>query len=377
MTDNRDHPDKLGERLRRARGAAGLTQDQAATAIGVARTTLVAIEKGERRLKMAELVALAELYQVSSASLLQAERADLEMRPQFRRANHPGLSEEAVSGAITLLERLATATVQLDRLLGHTPSRDAPPPVRLDARRVYDQADDAALVVRARLGVGMAPVPHLARLLESELGFHIFTRSLGAWQISGVYGYTPQSGPCVVLNAAHPASRRQFTLGHELGHFMSTRDVVDIEGGVGEDSAVAERFANAFSASLLMPAPALRGRVAEITDQSGKFTVAGIFFMAEEFAVSREAMCRRLETLGLVRTGTWDVVRRRSPELLMSSLAFEETPFTRHGRLGLSAAQAYDRELLSEGQLAELLVLDRVEARELLDAYLGDVDEEL
>ncbi|MBK7755150.1 MAG: helix-turn-helix transcriptional regulator [Deltaproteobacteria bacterium] len=96
MTDNRDHPDKLGERLRRARGAAGLTQDQAATAIGVARTTLVAIEKGERRLKMAELVALAELYRVSSASLLQAERADLEMRPQFRRANHPGLSEEAV-----------------------------------------------------------------------------------------------------------------------------------------------------------------------------------------------------------------------------------------------------------------------------------------
>ncbi|MBK9644542.1 MAG: ImmA/IrrE family metallo-endopeptidase [Deltaproteobacteria bacterium] len=97
----------------------------------------------------------------------------------------------------------------------------------------------------------------------------------------------------MVLNAAHPPSRRQFTLGHELGHFMSTRDVVDIEGGGCEDSAVAERFANAFSASLLMPAPALRGCVAEITDQSGKFTVAAIFFMAEEFAVSREAMCRR------------------------------------------------------------------------------------
>ncbi|MBK7755152.1 MAG: hypothetical protein IPI35_01805 [Deltaproteobacteria bacterium] len=60
-----------------------------------------------------------------------------------------------------------------------------------------------------------------------------------------------------------------------------------------------------------------------------------------------------------------------------TSSAFEETPFTRHGRLGLSAARAYDRELLSEGQLAELLVLDRVEVRELLDAYLGDVDEEL
>lgn len=377
MTDHRDHPDKLGERLRRARGAAGLTQDQAATAIGVARTTLVAIEKGERRLKMAELVALAELYRVSSASLLQAERADLEMRPQFRRANHPGLSEEAVNGAITLLERLATATVELDRLLGHTPNHDAPPPVRLDARCVYEQADDAALLVRSRLGVGMAPIPHLARLLESELGFHIFTRSLGAWQISGVYGYTPQSGPCVVLNAAHPAARRQFTLGHELGHFMSTRDVVDIEGGGCEDSAVAERFANAFGASLLMPAPALRGRVAEITDQSGKFTVAAIFFMAEEFAVSREAMCRRLEGLGLVRVGTWDKVRHRASEIPANKLLFEDTPFTRHGRLGLSAAQAYDRELLSEGQLAELLVLDRVEVRELLDAYLGDVDEEL
>ena len=41
-------------------------------------------------------------------------------------------------------------------------------------------------------------------------------------------------------------------------------------------------------------------------------------------------------------------------------------------RLGLLAAEAQRRELLSEGQLARLLRLDRVELREILDA--ADID---
>jgi len=55
-------PVEAGERLRIAREGAKITQAAAASAIGVARTTIVAIEQGERRARINELQQLAKLY---------------------------------------------------------------------------------------------------------------------------------------------------------------------------------------------------------------------------------------------------------------------------------------------------------------------------
>src|SRR5258708_38278 len=59
-------PAELGERLRGARSGANLTQDAAAAALGMSRTTLVAIEKGQRSVRPEELLAFARLYGVSA-----------------------------------------------------------------------------------------------------------------------------------------------------------------------------------------------------------------------------------------------------------------------------------------------------------------------
>ena len=53
---------QLGIELQAARKQAGLTQEQAALIIGVARTTMTAIESGERRIKEGELIKLAGAY---------------------------------------------------------------------------------------------------------------------------------------------------------------------------------------------------------------------------------------------------------------------------------------------------------------------------
>ena len=59
----------VGARLRVARETAGLTQADAASSIDVARTTLVAIEKGQRRIRTDELQRLARRYQTSVNAL--------------------------------------------------------------------------------------------------------------------------------------------------------------------------------------------------------------------------------------------------------------------------------------------------------------------
>jgi Zn-dependent peptidase ImmA (M78 family) len=102
-----------------------------------------------------------------------------------------------------------------------------------------------------------------------------------------------------------------------------------------------------------------------------------VIVLAHFFGVSREALVRRLEELGLVKSGTWDwfeandgISDEQARQVLGdvpmadSYKADADRPTTL--RLNLLAGEAARRGLLSEGQLARLLRIDRVELREML-----------
>jgi transcriptional regulator with XRE-family HTH domain len=63
---------RLGPKLLKARKKAGLNQSQAAILAGVARTELVALEKGYRTPRLHQLVALAKTYKVPPGDFLAA-----------------------------------------------------------------------------------------------------------------------------------------------------------------------------------------------------------------------------------------------------------------------------------------------------------------
>ena len=75
---------ELGERLKVARETANVTQDAAAKAAEIARTTLVAIEKGQRAARIEELQALCLCYGLSVNSLLRREAVHVDLVPRFR-----------------------------------------------------------------------------------------------------------------------------------------------------------------------------------------------------------------------------------------------------------------------------------------------------
>lgn len=100
----------------------------------------------------------------------------------------------------------------------------------------------------------------------------------------------------IVVNSSHPLTRRRFTAGHELGHYIFHRDLLG--EGVGDNRAYRsegttrpnanirpnhERQANSFSANVLMP----RHRLINVDH----IPTADL---AERFAVSQEAMRIRL-----------------------------------------------------------------------------------
>ncbi|WP_369721318.1 ImmA/IrrE family metallo-endopeptidase [Bradyrhizobium sp. LLZ17] len=368
---------EIGERLRTARNSAGKTQDDAANAIGVSRQTLISIEKGGRKVKPEELEHLAHFYDSSVNRLLARDAIHVDLNARFRRQ---GSEKRETSAAINTLNKLAASTVELERMLGIEFSPSYPPEQRILPGSIERQAEEAAMSLRHRLGVGLSPISDIVSLLEQELGIRVFIRPLPS-EISGLFGYDPVVGACMVLNARHPWERRALTAAHETGHFVGSRSFVDVVELDESATTADERFATAFSLAFLMPPAAVRRKFQETIESDRRFTPRHLILMAHMFHVSPEAMCRQLERLELVPQGTFDSLRERGFNRefvrgVIGDVAPSSPNLPHNPRLAQLASSAYRRGLLSEGQLARMLDMDRVEVRHLLDAFGGGEGDE-
>jgi Zn-dependent peptidase ImmA (M78 family)/DNA-binding XRE family transcriptional regulator len=379
MTTNLDNlsPSELGERLRTARDRAKITQAAAANGLKVARTTVVAMEQGQRRVKLDELQCLAKLYQTSLNALLRIEAVHVDLKPQFRQA--AGSGDADIEDAVELLTSLVKAEVELENLLGVQRARNYPPESPLRPGDVALQAEQDVLKLRHWLGLGVAPARDLPSLLELDLGVRLYLRRLPP-KISGLYAYDEAVGACMLLNASHPRSRRAQSAAHELGHFVSTRRSADAFHDNAPEAAREEKYVNAFGRAVLTPPEAVQAAFKDVTAGASQLTRRHVIILAHMFGVSREAMVRRLAELGLVKPGTWDwfqanggITDDQARQVLgkerdldpVRADADQPTSF----RLGLLASEAWRRELLSEAQLARLLLIDRVEVRKLIDQF--------
>lgn len=104
-----------------------------------------------------------------------------------------------------------------------------------------------------------------------------------------------------------------------------------------------------------------------------------VILLAHQYNISREACVRRLEELELLQKGTWEWLKTKggikdyharevlgdAAERLDMAKIDANRPVSH--RMSLMAHAAWKRGIMSEGQLAELLKMRRVEVRELID----------
>lgn len=376
MSSSQLSPAHVGSRLRSAREAAGMTQSEAASRVGLARTTLVAVEKGERRARTRELQGLAQAYGTTVNTILRREAAFVEFTPRFRKL--ASSAESHCFEAAELLERLVRAEVELESLLGVRRSFSYPPERPLLGGDVILQAEQDAAELRHWLGLGLAPVRDMLSLLELDLGLRVYVRPL-ALGVSGLFAFEDSCGACMLLNAKHSVGLRNQTAARGLGHFMSGRGTPSIMRAERPGKSPDERYADAFGRTFLTPVRTVTQRSREITAGSSRLTRQHVTVLASYFGVSPKAMVQRLEEVGLARQGTWDwfeekggITHQEGLEVPAGAVAQSVAPLPAPRpntlRIDLLAAEAWRTELLSEGQLAALLQLGRVQLRELLDA---------
>lgn len=184
-----------------------------------------------------------------------------------------------------------------------------------------------------------------------------------------------------MLNANHPLQRRIQTAGHELGHFDGTRRNPEVLELDEQFTSRDERYAHAFGREFLTPAKIFAEHFHQLKQlcATDRLSRKLVILLADRFNISREACVRRLEELGIARRGSWEwfekkgTITEKDVETVLGETANKTDPAKADAnrllshKMSLMAHAAWKRELMSEGQLSELLRISRVDLRKIID----------
>lgn len=363
-------PALIGDRIADARRERRLTQADLAEELGVARTTISAMEQGERRPRASELVKIARVLDRSIRALIQPVANDPgpSFVVQFRRsaANHG----DALVADIRTFEQLCQWYLDLEESLGEPLPRRYPPVYDIAETSPDRASQEVASSERNRLGLGDGPIADLWGLLETDIGLRLLVFPMRDTATAGMFLYGEVYGGCIAINAKHPPERQRWTAAHEFAHFLSDRmrpEISVLRKRARQPQG--ERFAADFARCFLMPASGLIRKFEGMRRaKSSGVTPGDVLILARHYTVSFEAMMMRLEELNLVPGGTHAYLRGRGfrPEEGKRMLGLD---LGRRDEIGPQryltlCAEAFQRGNLSEGELAQRLSLSRVDARD-------------
>lgn len=374
-------PGDLGRRLQGARKARGKTQQEAAEHLGVARTTITAMEKGERRIRPLEFTRLAAFYERTVGELVRGTGPNEPFAVQLRAIIAPDVSIELeIEPYVFEFQRLCEDYLELERVRGAPLARVYPSPYSIEGTTPDAAAEDVATAERNRLGLGDGPLPNLRQVLDQDVGLRIFYMDLPS-RIIAMFAYTDELGGCIAANRKHPEERRRNSMGHEYGHFLSKRQQPEVRFLKRYRRLPSqERFADAFARSFLMPATGLKRRFHELgRSREDGVKLADMCTLAHFYVVSLQALTLRLEELHLIPIGAWEHIESQGLRVRDAQriLDLPEQPAKEDllpARYRYLAVTAYLRADLSEGQLARFLRTDRLEARRIVDDLAQFID---
>ncbi|MEV5143463.1 XRE family transcriptional regulator [Streptomyces sp. NPDC052727] len=146
-------------------------------------------------------------------------------------------------------------------------------------------AEEAAALVRARWGLGNAPIPNLVHLLEAH-GVRIFSLSRDCPEVDA-FSFWDRGIPFVLLSTEKTAERGRFDAAHELGHLVLHGEEQMPHG------PQAEAEAHRFAAALLMP------RADVLAHAPRGASTQWILQAKRRWKVAAMALAHRLHELGL------------------------------------------------------------------------------
>lgn len=396
---------ELARRLKSARENAGLTQQEVAEEVEIARTAVVQIEAGKRAVNSLELAEMARLYGRGIAEFLSEDVFEEDPLVALFRAAPDYAEDRRLKKELLRCVELCLEAANLERLLGLSPSHAffvsygfRAPSIRWEA---ISQGRYLAEQERNRLDLGTSPVWEIAEIIARQ-GVRVTEYGMPN-SISGLFFHNEDIGFAIVVNRHHSRRRRLFSYAHEYCHLLADRERFGGISHTGNKDELAEVRANAFAAHFLMPEAGVRSFLKalgkgeatrqnlEIYDEwdqvsaqkrmpagSQELRVYDVVGMSHHFGVSYEAVLYHLLNLRLLRKDNFEVLwaQKKAAGPVRQALRIPEWDEEVHWELAeqvLSLAlEAYRREEISRNKLIELAEKVGV-SREEIEAVLQDI----
>jgi Zn-dependent peptidase ImmA (M78 family)/DNA-binding XRE family transcriptional regulator len=276
----------LGDRIRRARAAAGLSLRALGDAVGVSQTAIAKYEADRATPSSTMLLALARACGVGVEYFL---------RPDSRTLDAPEYRKRARLGKKSLQRITADVVDQAERyleLLELYPQPPIPPFQVPDAVRspvaTYADVERVATDLRDAWRLGQDALPDLTATLEERGLLVLATPVDDRGRFDGLAA-TVDGVPLIVVGADWPGDRQRFTLAHELGHrVLGGRLAADLD-----EEPACNRFAGAF----LVPEAAAR---AELGDRRSRLEPAELHALKLAYGLSMHGWVYRAKDLGIL-----------------------------------------------------------------------------
>lgn len=279
----------IAQRIKEARESRGFNQAELALRLGwKSHTSIVAIEKGEKDLKMWELLKIAEVLSLPPESLYSPESISSLMSPQIL-WRHKGKEFQGIKREEQHIYQHCEDYRLLESLVvsPFSPPRDLPKK-NFDIQTAdFDWANRLADELYRELNLGDYPAEVLARRLEEDFGVILLRRPLDNGSAACLRSL---NNVVIVMNGNDVPWRQVFSLAHELFHIVTWSDSL-LQKIQDDDSLFKrnEQLAEAFAAALMMPQQMIEN------DLHGmKLTYSLIVASARKYGVSTSAMLWRL-----------------------------------------------------------------------------------
>lgn len=336
--------EEIGARVVQARIAAGLTQEAIADRLGIHRSAVARIERGQRHLDALELAGLAETLGRSVAWFVTPAPS---MIASHRRIPSDDRAVDVVEDALEEVARDTELLIEIGELSA----------VCCPAMTVQSTEDSISAAAHARdvLGDGDGPVYDIQGAAE-RLGLLAFSFDFGANVVDGAYVRVGDMGVAVV-NGQAEAGRRRFTVAHELGHHL-LGDEHSTDFAIGELAEERERLINVFAIHFLAPQQSAVHRWNELKGSDDDR--AALIRLAVEYRLSWSAACNHAQNLGMIDADRRTVLQHRRPttadyielgETFGEELVSPAVP----SRFARACLQGYRRHKLGADRAVELL----------------------
>jgi Zn-dependent peptidase ImmA (M78 family)/transcriptional regulator with XRE-family HTH domain len=296
-----------------ARESAGYSLDEAADKLHLSADRLRSWESGETRPTIAQLRAAAKAYKRPLAVFYLSEPPrDFQPLRDYRRVPDAQLGQMSPELVAVIRRAHATREAALElRELADEPVRPAP---KLD--KGTTDAERYGAAARALLGVTPAqqaawrdPRRALNAWIDAVSALDVLVLQAQSIPIQEMRGFSISTErlPVIVLNGGDVPRGRIFTLLHEFAHVLlhadGVCDVLPRRKPRGPTDEI-EIFCNQVAAAALMPLDAFRAEPAlQRRAADGRWSEDTIARLSEKYSTSREAVVRRLHSIGLADWG--------------------------------------------------------------------------